>query len=254
MDRRHGDPARHSRVATLLFPVNPDSASIVLLPGLHGTSGLFPPFVSALAEKNISSESCFALPLPVDISQEYMPLADHISACLPDGDLILVAESFSTPLAMILAERELSRVRGMILVAGFCYSPLPTGIGLLPLRPLLALSPPTALVKHFLTGESASSECLDAVMHTLRLAHSRVLASRVRTVLALSEAECPSPRGLPVMLIQARQDRLIPWEAQSRLERHFPDAHVVWIDGPHLLLQTEAHACACAVVSFLGSI
>jgi pimeloyl-ACP methyl ester carboxylesterase len=234
--------------------VNPDSATIVLLPGLDGAGELFGPFLGALADKAIRADHCLVLPLPADIPQDYQSLAEHVSKSLPDGDLILLAESFSTPLAMLLAESHQARVRGMILVAGFCQSPVPPGIGLLPLRPLLAFSPPVPIVEHFLTGIAAPPGCLDAVMETLHKSHSRVLASRVRTVLALRESDCPAPRGLPVLLIQARQDHLIPWEAQSQLERHFPDARVAWINGPHLLLQTEAHACASAVASFLGEI
>lgn len=235
--------------------MNPDSATIVLLPGLDGTAGLFGPFLEALADKGISPDRCFTLPLPTSTLQDYRSLVEHISRSLPAGDFILLAESFSTPLAMMLAESHKHRTRGMVLVAGFCESPLPTGIGLLPLRHFFLLRPPVALVEHFLTGDTAARGCLDAIMQTLREAHSRVIASRLRSVLRLRESDCPAaPRGLPVLLIQAKKDRLIRWKAQSQLERHFPYARVVWIDGPHLLLQTKAHACASAVVSFLGEL
>ena len=235
--------------------MNPDSTTFVLLPGLDGTAGMFGPFLEALADKGISPDRCFALPLPASTSQEYQSLAEHVSHSLPEGNIVLLAESFSTPLAMMLAESHKHRTRGMILVAGFCQSPLPAAIGLLPLHLLLLLSPPVTMVEYFLTGDTPPLGCLDAIMKTLRGADSRVLASRLRSVLDLRESNCPAaPRDLPVLLIQSKQDRLIRRKAQSQLERHFPDARVVRIDGPHLLLQTKAHACASAVVSFLGEL
>jgi len=55
-----------------------------------------------------------------------------------------------------------------------------------------------------------------------------------------------------VLLLQARQDRVIPWDAQSQLERHFPAAACHWIDGPHLLMQTRGQECREAVLGFLA--
>jgi len=80
------------------------------------------------------------------------------------------------------------------------------------------------------------------------------LASRVEVVLVLKEDECPSPDGLPVLLLQARHDQAIPWEAQSKLERHFPEAKVVWIEGPHLLLDRRPDECREAAKSFLAGL
>jgi len=220
-----------------------------MLPGLDGTGRLFE---SALA-LDWGGMRALALALPSHGPQDYQSLADAIAPTLPPGDLVLLAESFSTPLAMLLAAKEFTRIRALVLISGFCASPQPSGLGWLPLQPILSLTPPAFLLKQFLTGEEASQELLTSLTEATGLMPSATLAERVRVVLALREENCPELTGLPVLLLQAGQDRVIPWDAQSQLERHFPEATNHWIDGPHLLLQTCGEECRAALLEFLAS-
>ncbi len=222
--------------------------TLVMLPGLDGTAHLFQ---QALALE-WGGMRVVAMPLPSHGPQDYAALAAAIAPTLPDGDLVLLAESFSAPLAMLLAACEAKRVQAVVLVCGFCANPQPSGLGWLPLQPMLSLTPPVFLLKQFLTGDDASQALLEALNAALRQAPAATLAERVRVVLALREADCPSLRDLPVLLLQARQDRVVPWSAQSQLERHFPEATCHWVDGPHLLLQTRTQECRDAVVGFLA--
>ena len=173
---------------------------------------------------------------------------------LVPGDVVLLAESFSTPLATLIAASEGSRVKALVLVAGFCSSPQPSGLGWLPLQPLFSLTPPAFLLKQFLVDENSPPELLDSLAKSIRDIPGATLAERARVVLALRESDCPDLRGVPMLLLQARQDRVIPWDAQSQLERHFPDATCHWINGPHLLLQTRTQECRDAVIGFLTGV
>ena len=235
------------RVANPLFLMNASAVTMVMLPGLHGSTRLFE---SALAVDWGGMRTC-ALALADQGPQDYEALATGLSATLPAGELVLLAESFSTPLAMRLAAGERARVKALVLVSGFCASPQPGGLGWLPLQPILSLSPPAFLLKQFLTGEDATPELLAALTDATGRAPAATLAERVRVVLALREVDCPGLAGLPVLLLQARQDRVIPWDAQSQLERHFPQSTCHWIDGPHLLLQTRSEECRDALLGFL---
>ncbi|MEI7956328.1 MAG: alpha/beta hydrolase [Verrucomicrobiota bacterium] len=228
--------------------MNWTDTTLVMLPGLHGTVRLYEP---ALA-MDWGGMKAVAMALPSHGAQDYVSLAKGLSPTLPAGDLVLLAESFSTPLAMLLAAKGLPRVKALVLVSGFCSSPQPGGIGWLPLQPIFSLTPPVFLLKQFLTGEDASPDLLAALTATADRAPAATLAERVRVVLALREEECPDLGGLPVLLLQARQDRVIPWDAQSQLERHFPEAVCHWIDGPHLLMQTCGLECREAVLRFLA--
>jgi pimeloyl-ACP methyl ester carboxylesterase len=228
--------------------MNWSETTLVILPGLDGMSILS----QTAAALDWGGMKVSAIPLRNDGPQDYDALAKILRPTLPAGPLVLLAESFSTPLAMLLATTESPRVKALVLVSGFCANPQPSGLGWLPLHPLLSLTPPAFVLKQFLVGEDASPELLDALTESIRQIPGSTLAERVRVTLALRESDCPNLRGLPVLLLQAQQDRLIPWEAQSQLERHFPEATCHWVDGPHLLLQTRTQECRNAVIEFLA--
>lgn len=225
---------------------------LILLPGLHGSVRLFEPAVQALRSR-LPGREIIPLPLPHSSSQTYPALVDHfITQLEKQGPLLLVAESFSTPLALHLAASERLRIRGLVLVSGFCGPPKPLGYSLLPLRPLFMLRAPRAAIRHFLAGQSVGDSCLEAIQNEIQAAHGKLLASRVRSTLGLVAEEVPSPSKVPTLLLQARNDGLLPWEVQSQIERHLPHAEVVWIRGPHLLLQIAPESCAEAIARFVG--
>jgi pimeloyl-ACP methyl ester carboxylesterase len=219
-----------------------------MLPGLDGTGRLF------AAAANLAWDGMTAIPfrLPNRGPQDYETLARHLVPRLPDGGWVVVAESFSTPLAMRLAASQPGRVRALVLVAGFCTAPQAPGLGWLPLRPLFALTPPAFFLRKFLLGSDAPQPLVDELAHVLRKVPAGTLVDRLRVALALRAKDCPAVRGIPTLLLQARHDAVIPWEAQSQLERHLPEAAVEWIDGPHLLLQTCPSACRDAILAFLA--
>jgi pimeloyl-ACP methyl ester carboxylesterase len=221
-----------------------------MLPGLDGTAGLYQ---QALA-LDWGGMQATVIPLPNHGPQDYDTLAKAIAPALPQGELVLLAESFSTPLAMLMAASAAARVKALVLAAGFCTNPQPSGLGWLPLQPLLSLTPPAFLLKQFLTGDDAPQGLLDTLTKAIGQIPGATLAERVRVALALLESDCPDLCGLPVLLLQARHDRVIPWDAQSQLERHFPNATCHWVNGPHLLLQTRPRECRDAVIEFLTGV
>ena len=73
---------------------------IILLPGLDGTAKLFEPFIAAAP----SRFSVTPVALPCE-KLTYEELADSVASTVPDGPVVVIAESFSGPLAIALAER-----------------------------------------------------------------------------------------------------------------------------------------------------
>ena len=70
---------------------------LVLLPGLDGTGELFGDFIAALPQ------SLIAIPVayPADRVLSYIKLLEFVGAAIPQSDpFVLLAESFSTPLAI----------------------------------------------------------------------------------------------------------------------------------------------------------
>lgn len=225
---------------------------IILLPGLHGSVRMFEPLVQQLRAR-MPEREMIPLPLPHSSAQDFPTLVEHFLLRLEkQGPFILAAESFSSPLALFLAASERLSVRGLILASGFCASPKPVGFSLLPLRPLFSLKVPKAAIRHFLAGNAAGDECVGAIQTEIQTAHGALLAARVRSCLDLGPDDVPAPEKVPTLLLQARSDRLLPWEVQSQLERHLPEAEVSWIEGPHLLFQVAPGPCAEAIGKFLG--
>lgn len=223
-------------------------AHIVIFPGLDGTGSLTREFAAG----DWRGHHTTVMPLPVDSPQDYESLVNWMAERLPQGRLVLVGESFSAPLAMLLAARERGRVDALINVAGFCQSPVPPAFGLIPLRPFFLLPPPAPLLKKYLLDPDSSPNQVELLSKAIRSVPGSVLAERAEVVLALQEKDLPRLDDLPILLLQAKDDKIINWENQSLLERHFPHARVAWIESSHALFFTRPDECRKAVIEFLG--
>lgn len=94
---------------------------LVLLPGMHGTGELYSEFMRRMPEpKHLE-----ALYYPTDAILSYQQLLRIVQSFVPASDpYFLLAESFSTPLAIHLAATNPTNLKGLILCAGFASSPL----------------------------------------------------------------------------------------------------------------------------------
>jgi pimeloyl-ACP methyl ester carboxylesterase len=126
---------------------------LVLLPGLDGTGELFAPLLQALGEDITTSVVRYGAELTFD---EYVESAGK---ALPE-QCVLIAESFSGPVAIAVAARHPGKIRCLVLCATFAVSPFRTllsGVRFVPkrmFRPSLLL--PT-MVDHFcFSGASIS--------------------------------------------------------------------------------------------------
>jgi pimeloyl-ACP methyl ester carboxylesterase len=55
----------------------------------------------------------------------------------------------------------------------------------------------------------------------------------------------------PVLCLRALRDRVVPAAAADWMAAHLPQAHIVNIDSPHMLLQTRPIECAQAILQFV---
>src|SRR6476620_579029 len=133
---------------------------IVLLPGLDGTGALFDDFVRAAP----ATVRCDVVSLPQE-PLGYAELVERIAPRLQLGpDTIVLAESFSGPLAILLAERQ--QIAALVLCNSFVTPPRPRAFAALPLAPFLHLPLPAAVVRRFLVGSDAP----DALVERVRVA------------------------------------------------------------------------------------
>src|SRR5258706_2862593 len=91
----------------------------LLLPGMDGTGRLFTPLGRALGPRFETRVIAY----PRDRVLTYGELGAQIA--LPRGPFVLVAESFSGPIAIALAASRPPGLVGLVLAASFARSPRP---------------------------------------------------------------------------------------------------------------------------------
>lgn len=227
------------------------SRTLLLLPGLDGTGDLFTSFVSALP----STLEPRVVRYPADRFLSYEGLFPFVTEAIPEvRPFVLLAESFSTPLAVRLAATNPSNLTALIICAGFIKNPVP---GLLPwmktlVRPsLFSFSPPRFALEYFLIGAHASHELRDTVRRAVRSVPPDVIASRVRAVMACDARDELSQVRVPTLYLQAEQDRLVRKQCFQEIQQIKRDTILASIPAPHLVLQREPSKAADLIVRFL---
>ena len=147
----------------------------ILLPGLHGTVDVFARFVAAAPD----GFPVQCQPLPTEIVRSYGELAEWVSERLPPEPVMLIAESFSGPLAVLVADR-CPRVVGIVLSASFVERPLPAFLAHVPAF-LWRQPPPIALLNMVLTGGDRT--LAQEIRRTIATVSGDVLASRAAAAL-----------------------------------------------------------------------
>lgn len=103
-----------------------------------------------------------ALSLPME-ALTYDQLADRISERLPAEPIVVIAESFSGPIAVALAER--CNVTALVLCNSFVVAPRARLLRWL-ILPLVFKLRPSAFLLRFMVGPNADAVLLDDVVET----------------------------------------------------------------------------------------
>ena len=207
----------------------------ILLPGLDGTGKLFAPFVAILPP----TVSATIVAYPPDKPRTYRELAESVSLP-PHEPFVIIAESFSGPIAIRLAATAPPNLRAIVLVATFVRRP-----GNVITRPILRLlsrsmfktAAPAWVVRIFLIGHDAPSEMLAAFYRAAAAASPAVLGDRLRQSLAVDERAALKVTPTPILCLVPTRDWLIARRGIRSILQVRPEADVINIDAPHLLLQ-----------------
>jgi pimeloyl-ACP methyl ester carboxylesterase len=226
-------------------------ARLVLLPGMDGTGDLFADFVSALPDGFETG----IVRYPTEVFLSYSELMPLVQSFAPASEpFVLVAESFSTPLAIQFAATNPPNLKGLVLCAGFASSPTRGWmrfIGSL-LAPLLfRMGLPDFAAKHWLVGPDASPGLLSAVKSAISSVQPEVLSARFSAVLDCDARGDLSRVAVPILCLQAQKDRLVPAFSLDEIRRIKPLVTVREISGPHLLFQRRSEEAAEVLVEFL---
>ena len=208
---------------------------ILVFPGLDGTGQLLEEFKA----EHPPGLSVKVLPLPQLADATYEKLVDHFADQVEaHPGAIVIGESFSGPLAVLLGQRCPS-VRGVILAASFATAPVPRVARRVPWDIIAKAPQPAFALKRVVMSGDDSPELVTAVQRSLGSVPPPALAARVRALSAVDVREQLAGLKVPVMALNAARDQLIPERCRKAIVAARPDTVVRSIDAPHLMLQTE---------------
>jgi pimeloyl-[acyl-carrier protein] methyl ester esterase len=224
----------------------------ILLPGIDGSGTLFRPLLDAgprrLAPRLVS--------LPAHEALTYDGLLPVARAALPvRGRFVLVAESFSGPLAIRLAAERPRGLVAVVLAATFLHRPLNPVLH--PLRGLVGarffgLPMPAPLVRHFLAGPDAPDAIVRAVSAAVAAVDPAVMAVRAAEALAVDVREALSRVEAPILYLGPTRDRLIRADVADELLALRPDTEVALVESPHMILQRCPQTSLARIEAFLA--
>lgn len=224
--------------------------SIVLLPGLDGTGTLY----QQLSEQLAPDYSLQVIAYPLDALWDYARLLDFIRPQLPQSPYLLLAESFSGPLGIMLAAEKPEYLQALVLCCTFGRNPLPAikalagAVDKLPWNELVHQW--TAL---WLQGRYATEELSSLLEKALTMVPEQVIKYRAKQALQVDVLAEFSTLSLPLMYLQARHDRLIWAFNATTLLQLQPDMRLITLDAPHFLLQAIPQQAAAQLKLFIAA-
>jgi pimeloyl-ACP methyl ester carboxylesterase len=168
-----------------------------------------------------------------------------------------MAESFSSPLAIRIAAERPKNLCGVILCAGFAAGPVrgvKRRLASAMAQFLMRAPLPEWVVRTWLLGRDAPSELVTTAREVLSSVKPAVLSARLREVLACDVRGDLRKIDVPMLYLQARQDRLVSPRCLEELRTIRPEIRAVVLDGPHFLLQREPRRSAGIVAEFVTSL
>lgn len=224
---------------------------LVLLPGMYGTGDLFAEFIAALP----AGLATRVVEYPNDVSLSYAQLMTLVQAAVPvDEPYVVVAESFSTPLAIQFAATHPVNLKGMVLSAGFATSPVRGVLRRLTpfLAPLLAFLPVNEIAARLMTlGSTAPKPVLKRVAAGIAAVRPKVLMDRVMAVERCDVRGDLRRVTVPVLCMQSRYDRMVNAVCMEEMRRVKPELQVVVFDASHMLIQQLPRETAATVADFV---
>ncbi len=225
-----------------------ESPNIFLLPGFDGTGELFAPLQSALG-KDIQA-------VVIHYRDEFLfeDYIDSVTSLLPPKNVILIAESFSGPIALALMARYPSRIRCCVLCSTFAVSPFHNLTRLarfVPTRFFGANPAQRAMLKIFCFDKESDPALLTKALSVIRSVPARTIKSRLNVLANLDMRPLLSRITIPILYLQAMQDKIVSPQLSRELVNGLPNVIVRKLNGPHLLLQTRAEDCAEVIMPFI---
>ncbi|MCL4679014.1 MAG: alpha/beta hydrolase [Alphaproteobacteria bacterium] len=225
---------------------------IVLLPGLDGTGRLFEPllaYIGDLPQHQVISYK--------NIPQNLNDLAGDVEARLDKNrPVLLVAESFSSLVALRLLERGNLQLAGILFFAGFARAPCPLLINVARFAPSFLIkffASNRLLAKLFFLTNKMPLDVFDLYVDVVRGIPADVFKIRLQI---LHQAKKPPSfkTRVPFGLLRVKNDLLVSKRATDELSALCDDLFLREADGTHFFIQTRPEQSAGIIREFLQKI
>lgn len=244
--------SRKLRDPILHLPQQVHRMQLVLLPGMDGTGDLFEPLIAALQGKL----QCKVIPYPANKALSYAELVKHVVPQLPEREeYVILGESFSGPIAVMIAESNPRNLIGLILCATFARNPRPNIVrATLPFIGLGLKLSNSKLVWRALLGRYYSHALCNSMQTAIAKVDSKVLIGRIGEIRRIDVTAAFATLVLPILYLKATDDRLVPTRACDYIVGSNARIGVRGVPGPHFLLQSSPIDCAREILEFCGGI
>jgi pimeloyl-ACP methyl ester carboxylesterase len=166
---------------------------------------------------------------------------ESVRALLPENNAVLVAESFSGPVALALANRYPARISCLVLSATFAVTPFRELTRIAAYVPTQFFRPnplQAQIVKTYCLPPDPEAELYALVMQVTRSLNPSVFKSRLAVLSRVDVRELLPKITMPVLYLKALEDKVVPEELSNMLVAGLPNVEVHEIRTTHMLFQT----------------
>lgn len=222
----------------------------ILLPGMDGTGQLFSP----LTEIWQANPPPFIVSYPPDKLLDYPALESYVlRSLLADEPYVLVAESFSGPIAISIGSVRPPNLKGIVLCSTFVRRPYGRmGVWLSPLmsHSLFCLGKMSDAVARFLLRrEGLDTQQVDFFQKAIEKVLPEVMAHRIKQVLKVDVSEKLRSCNVPILYVHSLRDGLLPHSREFLTDRKL-NIQSVNIDSGHFVLQSKPQESLKAIRAF----
>ncbi len=217
---------------------------------MDGTGLLFHPFVKLFPD----DFECEIISYPSDKKLTYDQLVNYVKAKLPKEPFVLLAESFSGPIAYRLACDPSLAIEKIIFAASFITNPNPKLLlltKLLPLKILLKLPIPKILLKRYCFGIFINKALCNLFFKALRSVRTEVLIDRIKSLNAIKQPT--EVIKVPCLNIIASRDKLLSHEASLEISHFCENTTDIKVSAPHFVLQTIPNNLLINILRFIST-
>lgn len=214
---------------------------------MDGTGRLFEPLTKVLP----SELKAVIVSYPTDQAFGYEALLQRIEAAVPSEPFVVVGESFSGPLALMLASRRPPNLKGVVLCASFAKFPLPVperwrGA----VRPWMFRFQPLWLLSLVLLGRHGFGTLGRTLRESVRTVSPKAFAARANAVASVDVSGELKDCSVPLLYLRASSDLVIRPSCLKHIQSLRPDVEVAVLPGPHLVLQVSPQKAVEALWKF----